>query len=303
MRSALVVIFNIDFSVNIPKLKSIYGERFFRIFYVAPDHFSKLDTAYRDHQTNILIPYLIDRFVSAARRASFHVNENEIDNKRRYQMQGRLLRAVGHKYYFYHFITQIEKRLNIKEVDWVWFIGDDVLLNYWFDDSTITSKLQLRDNDDCVMCRPKVMTSQWVTKFTGSTEKLDRNLAACIPSSELFRLMQRKKALLGNDRGHVVIGGCSDFFGVRPVLLSKIIPIWKKMFRKKMFVELAIPYSLFAMSEKPYMTDDYLWSFGDDRDQPEIMIRKLRQHTQWLFAHPVKLFNVEPTSLPELTRR
>jgi hypothetical protein len=301
MRSALVVLFNIDYSVNIPKLNDIYGNRFSRIFYIAPDHFSRLDTSYRDHQTNILIPYAIDRIVSAVRRVGLRVNENEIDKKQLDHTKTKLLRAVGHKYYFYHFIVQIQKRLDLQELDWVWFVSDDVLLNWWFDDSRIASRIQLGENNDCVMCRPKVMTHHWVTKFEGSTAKFEQDLAACIPYAEFTKLVQNKRTLLGNDRDHLILGGCSDFFGVRPSLLAKLIPVWKKMFNRKMFVELAIPHSLLAMSEKPMMTDDYLWSFDNERDQPETMIRKLRQHKQWLFVHPVKLFNIESSSLNELT--
>ena len=293
MKSTLVVIFNHDFSKNIPKLNRVYGDRFSEILYLVPDHFTKLSLQYRDYTTNIRWPYFLDVSRSKARRLLNKRNPNELNGSAQHEFASQIVRVVGYKFQFYHYICQAWNKIRSTTPEWVWVIGDDVLLNSWFDESAFFARIDAAAEADCVLCKPEAMSHQWVTYFEGSVNRGEEKLSTSLDYFDFERLLHAKRSLVGERLEAKMLGGCSDFFGMRFDLLPKAVEAWKKLFLKKMFVELAVPNVLSAVSRNPIFVDDYIWDFGDKRNEWEFLSAQLFEDEGKVFAHPIKFSEID----------
>ena len=123
MKSALVIIFNQDFSKNIPKLETLYGGRFSHIIYLVPDHSSRVDKFYANHKIPQEFVKLADKAISTGRHLFQKRNPFGLNNSLKESVKERFYRVIGHQIYFYDFIKQASEHLLSLKVDWFWFIG------------------------------------------------------------------------------------------------------------------------------------------------------------------------------------
>jgi len=302
MRQALVVIFNQDWSCNVPALERLHGARFERRAYLVPDHASRFAPWYVDPRRSALAGFVADCGYNRVRRVLGRRNAHELEPGAAHACGGRRLRVVGHQYQFHHFICQAWRGLRAMDADWYWFVGDDVLPAAWFDAARAFERLGAAPGTDCVLCRPQAKDDGWVRHFNGGAATIGRVLDRCLPRERLAVLDARYRELCGVSLDRAALGGCSDFFGVSRALLARAVPVWRALFRRHLFVEMAVPNALLALAERPHHVERYLWEFGDGRERWRALAGRLFRDPGLAFAHPVKLSGLDAAEAAALAR-
>src|SRR5262249_15896044 len=148
-RHVLVLFFNEDYTKNVAKLKAIYETRFSQVVCIAPDHYGRLDRYYRQPGNP---PYTVvrvaDTLINLRRRILGRRNLHEAD----IPAPIRVWRAHGFKYYFQDFFWQVRDKLFDLEVDWYWFVADDLLLHPNLNEENIGPTLVKDAQASSVIC-------------------------------------------------------------------------------------------------------------------------------------------------------
>lgn len=290
MKSALVVLFNQDFSSNIPKLEEIYKNRFDKIVYLVPDHTARLDRMYKGTAMPSGLVLAMDRIFSIIRRLLGRRNANEIPDDLARVYKDKIIRVVGHQFYFYQFIVQAAERLFALDVDWYWVTADDALINPRLDQETLPAKLGVNTGIDLVLCRPVYGSDDWIAHVSGSVD------AAIAKFQTVFGhpppWITAKTTISseeGADRNIYIPVACMDFFGVSRDLLKNVLGLWKRCFRYRLYVELAGPMALLSRCRHHLYLDDYDWRRAATTDVMQSLSKDLESSGRNIFAHPIKL--------------
>ena len=297
MKSALVILFNQDFSRNIPKLEAIYGGRFAALSYLVPDHHSATDRLYVGGRLGRALARPADRAVAMSRRLAGRRNPGALVDRGPYA--GRIWKVCGHQFYFYDFLCQHEERLLALDADWIWVLGDDALLNPRIDGDTIGQFLGIRASHDAVMCRPVIGSDAWIRRMAGSVERAVALLRACLPRPARLDGIFPEPGAVENTSLPVA---CADFFGVRKDRLQDVFRVLRACFREKIYVELAVPNVLLAVCGSVFFARRFEWR----RIEAEAwgpLVAALADSPDCVFAHPVKFSRVGEDELPRLARR
>jgi hypothetical protein len=288
MKSVLVIIFNRDYSKNIPKLEQLYAGRFAHIIYLVPNHSSRFDKFYDDKRISQEIVKLSDKAFNMGRKLLGKRNSFALDKPLEESIKGRLYRAVGHQFYFYDFITQVSKYLLSLQADWYWFVGDDALLHPRIDEETIVKKIVLTAETDCVLCRPVIGSDKWIGKIAGSVEDGEKKLMNALGKKYPVTLNHKINPESGAMKNTRIPVACADFFGFNKDILRNVLQYFKKCFINKIYVEIALPNSLLAASQSPLFLDYFIWD-GTTKpgDWERLYLRMIE--TNSIFAHPIKL--------------
>ncbi|MCI0554984.1 MAG: hypothetical protein L0287_28890 [Anaerolineae bacterium] len=299
---ALVVIFNQDFSRNVPKLESIYGRRFRDRYYLVPDYWSKLHLAYVNGSVPQQLVFAADLVISITRRAFGRKNPFGLTRAERCEYGSRLCRVCGHQFFFYHFLYQSAHRLLDLKANWYVIVGDDALLNPALDEESFQSFLGMNDEKYAVLCKPVVGSDQWITKIAGyvetASEKL-RNVFGSVPVPGIQRYSIAPD--IGAEKNIAAVVSCADFFALRRDLFEALMPTWRHCFLERIYVEMAVPNAVLNLAKAPLITDKFVWQQTESHRQWKEVCKKMLSHPAYLFCHPVKLSAVELHELAELT--
>lgn len=278
MSSRLVVIFNEDYSRNIPVLEEIYGTRFKDRVYIVPDHFSRLESLYQKNKVPRQLLWTAERVAHKLRRLLGKRNRHEVPAR---ESPKSLIRVVGNKWYFQHFISQARNLIQSDHAEWYWFIGDDVLLNPAIDESNILNFLSVPDDARAVLCRPEQKTDRWVSWFQRSANEC---------RSLLHNLDNRYGTGLGEQpiESMPAFGACADFFGIHREILSNTLNAFELSARLGLFVEIAVPAILGVIENAPCFIGRYTWDFDSDRGTGE-KLEAFWSDPEHVFYHPCKL--------------
>jgi len=298
VRSALIVLFNQDFTKNVPKLEALYGGRFTEIRYIAPDHWSRLDRPYLAGGAKGCLAYQADCLVSGVRRVLGKRNPFELAEGDAVLRQ-RILRVVGHQFQFYHFVVQAAKSLLKLEVDWFWVIGDDAILNPRLDERGLAARFALSAETDAVLCRPVYGFDAWIEHICGSIDSgLQRAARALGRDGPWVREpVQPEPGAERNDRLPVA---CMDFFGLSRTALQRLLPIWERMFRQRLYVELGGPLAILATFDRIRFCDDFDWCRNANKQEMEAILDALAESETLIFSHPIKLSMFKPAQVERL---
>lgn len=278
MSSRLVVIFNEDYSRNIPVLEKIYGPRFKDRVYIVPDHFSRLEPLYQGSKVSRQLLWSGERIYHSLRRLIGRKNRHEVSA---IDCPKSLIRIVGNKWYFQHFISQAREMILSNHAEWYWFLGDDVLLNPCIDESNILGFLSVPEGAKVVLCRPEPKPDGWVSWFQRSSDEcrgLLRNLLNAEGMEEAARNLDSAP----------LFGACSDFFGVHREVLSRVCDAFERSARMGLFVEIAVPAILGVPENAPHFIDSYTWDFDSDRGSVP-KLDAFWADPAHVFYHPCKL--------------
>lgn len=291
MRSVLAILFNQDFSRNIPKLERIYAQRFTERCYIVPDHNSRLHKLYRSKSIPVALPYTLDRAWNGFRRFAGRRNPHEIGRAEALAHGDRIIRVVGHQFYFYHFIVQAAERLLAMNADWYWIVGDDAVLNPGASEDSMASRFDLGGvgGPDAVLCRPVISSDDWLRRIEGSPEAASSGIRRAMGRSqewcEQFALRSEEGAVINKD----VPVACVDFIGLSRGLLERSISVLRSCFRERLYVELGFPNAILSTCARPVFIDDYVWERSVGIEKVVEMVEKLRGNPETIFAHPIKL--------------
>ncbi len=299
MRSALVVLFNQDFSKNIPKLEAIYRDRFDKILYVVPDHCSRFHSAYVRGWAPTSWVRGLDRLCNRIRRLWGRRNLFELSECDPSYPSGRVVRVVGDQYFFYDYLTQAAERLLELDVSWFWVVGDDALLHPSLDGYRLHQRFSLDSGHDCVLCRPVIGSDHWVSRIAGSVEsaraKLEHALRATLPLTGKPPIEPEP----GAEHNKVVPVACFDFLGVRRDIFQRVLPIWRRCLDQKLYVEIGGPNGLLAVAESPVFIDQFMWTRDVSPERWRQMAVELRK-SEAVFSHPIKLSKAPMDEVPIL---
>lgn len=289
MKSALVIIFNQDFSKNIPKLQSIYRNRFSQIVYLVPDHWNKLDSLYKSKKIPHWIPLWIDKGVSNLRKIFRKMNANSLDAQAIEAMGKNFIKVIGHQYYFYDFISQAENTLLELDVDWYWIIGDDALLNPAANEQNMHTRLKMPIDSDSVVCKPVIGTDSWLEKIEESVESAYSRLEKAFGRVDTYRSKLSVRPEKESDNNKEIAVACADFFGLSKETLRAVLPLWKRCLASKLFVEVGLPNALIKASRKPWSTSDFYWQRIGSMKESIRLIEEFSKTPATIFVHPIKL--------------
>lgn len=278
MSSRLVVIFNEDYSRNIPVLEEIYGTRFKDRSYIVPDHFSRLEPLYQKSKLPRQLLWTGEKVAHKVRRLIGKKNRHEVPPG---SIPESLIRVVGNKWYFQHFIAQARHLITADPVEWYWFIGDDVLLNPSIDETNIFRLLSVPEAARVVVCRPEPKPDSWVLLF-------QQSISEC---QDKVRELQRGGSRKGTEqapKSAPIMGACSDFFGIHRDVLNGIVDAFDRSARLGLFVEIAVPAILGVPQNAPCFIDRYTWDFDSDRGTGK-KLEAFWSDPNHVFYHPCKL--------------
>lgn len=285
MKSALVVLFNQDFSRNIPKLQKVYQGRFDEIVYIVPDHCSKFHKWYLKSWMPTRFVRALDAACNLARRLMGRKNPFQIDpmEARKYQIH----RVVGDQFYFYDFITQTAKEILALESDWVWIVGDDAVLHPSSSGNSLIEQF-VRNDEDCVLCQPVLGSDHWLTRIAGSPENADHLVRLAL--KQPLNLAQRHgvEPEPGANRNKSVPVACADFLGVRRDVLQRALPMLDRCLDLRLYVEIGFPIAMLATSGKPAFIDRFIWEREKGPSDWKEMAANLVA-SDAVFSHPIKL--------------
>lgn len=288
MKSGLIILFNQDFTKNVPKLDKIYRGRFTEIRYISPDHWSRLDHAHLAGGLKGVAAYRVDRAVSRFRRALGKRNLFELAGADGDRFRGQILRVVGHQFQFYHFLAQVGEDLLKLDVDWFWVIGDDAILNPHLDENGLAGRFALDGRTDAVLCRPVYGSDPWIECICGSVNSgIRRATAALKREGPWIRVHVEPEA--GAVRNDCLTVACMDFFGVSRTALQRLLPIWERMFQQRLYVELGGPLAILATFDEIRFCDAFDWRRDADKQEMTSMLNVLADSNKLVFSHPIKL--------------
>lgn len=293
MKSALVILFNQDFSKNIPKLEQIYGGRFATIVYLTPDHYSRLHRCYTERPWPQWLPFLLDRGYSAIRRAIGKKNLYEAATEIQTVLGTRFLRVVGHQFHFYYFLVQAADALLALDVDWYWVVGDDALINPSLNEASLPLALGMTTQTDAVLCRPVIGSDAWIAKIAESVPIARRCLRAALGDYSPLQRGYAVKPEAGALKNTDIAVACADFFGVSKRCLQDVLPLWRRCFREKLYVEMAFPNSLLQVAGHPVFTDRFYWQRVADAKESIALVERFCDDPPYIFVHPVKLSAID----------
>ena len=300
MKTALIIIFNSDFTENIPKLEKLYKDRFSHIFYLAPDFYAKIKPAYaQDSKIPMTLVNATDKLISKVRRTLNKRNTNELPDALYPVYGNQLLRTVGYQFHFYHFVAQAWPRIKQCDADWYWVIGDDVLLNKGLDENSLYEQLGLTDDNDCIVCDPEfhIIYENWINNFAGSEQSALSRVKSIIGEDGYDRVMAH---YMNSKRGDIpanVIGSFSDFFGFRNTFAPQVMRGFEQANKLRLFVEIAVPNILLGLSKNPKMTQEFIfWDYPNKRYDWQETTDMLLADKSKLFAHPVKFSRIDEQS-------
>lgn len=296
MKSALIVLFNQDFSRSIPKLESLYRHRFSEVLYLVPDHHSALDRFYRGGALARAAAYPLDCVVSRLRRQAGKRNPGALENSPGSLDDGRLIRVCGHQFYFYHFLVQAANALRKLDVDWIWVLGDDALLNPRIDERTIHGFLGLNSDTDSVLCRPVIGSDKWIERIAGSVASAERDLADSLVDPPQIVAIEAEP---GAERNRSVPVACADFFGFRRDRLEAFLRSARACFARKLYVEIAVPNILLSVCRSTFFLTGFDWR-RIEADGWRPLVADLLASSSAAFAHPVKLSQIPAEEIPAL---
>jgi hypothetical protein len=303
MKSALVILFNQDFSKNIPKLEALYGGRFDEIVYLVPDHASRLHRAYERKDVPARPLLWLDRVWNAFRRLLRRRNAHELHRIAAEEIGKRLIRVHGHQFYFHHFVAQAVGRLLALDVDWYWIVGDDAILHPRFDGAALARHFGLDETDeapDAVLCTPVVSRQDWLGRIEGSVDaargRIRRALGDPAPQVRRYGIAVEEGA--GDNRDVCV--GCADFFGLSRGLLARFASAAERCFDEKLYVEVAVPNIVLAEAMRPRFFSDYLWKRLASPEEGRALVAELGGASTDVFAHPIKLSAIGADQLGQL---
>jgi hypothetical protein len=297
-RNALVIFFNQDYSLNIPRLQSLYGNRFSKIIYIVPDHYSGLEKLYRKHDKSFRYINALDIVINRFRRALGKKNRHELaDHKEFYN----IVNVTGFRYYFHDFFWQARRQIVELESDWYWFVADDLLLNPVLNENNIENILLQNRNSHSVICQPHYARDEWIKYFHRSGDTLINylRLAKAYPLDFRQYNLPRDPHKPGPSQNNV-IAGCADFFGVNSIILHEVLRKCHSMAMKKVFVEVALPNILLAQDPGCTITKSYIWDFNEDRGAEETIMTFITDPGHRIFYHPVKLSTMRPAFFEEV---
>jgi len=298
VRSALVVLFNQDFTKNVPKLEELYRGRFSEIRYIAPDHWSRFDRAYLAGGAKGCLAYQADRLMSGARRALGRRNRFELSEGDA-ALHERILRVVGHQFQFYHFVVQASEALLRLEVEWFWVIGDDAILNPRLDEQGLAARFALDGESDAVLCRPVYGSDAWIDHICGSIDSGVRRVTSALGREGPW-VREAVAPEPGAERNDRLAVACMDFFGISRSALQRLLPVWERMFRERLYVELGGPMAILANCERIGFCDEFDWRRNADKQEMESILDALAESESLIFSHPIKLSMFEPAQVMRL---
>jgi hypothetical protein len=288
MRSVLVIIFNQDFSQNIPKLEKLYHGRFSHVIYVVPDHSSKFDALYRSQSLPTVFVKSMDRLFNKTRYIFGKRNLHSLERKYKNVINKQFCRVIGYQYYFYDYITQVSKKLLSCDVDWYWIVADDAILNPQINEETISKVLGLTIDTDCVVCRPVIGSDKWIERISGSVKAGEIKLARALGNKFPVSLNHKIDPEPGAIKNTKISVACADFFGLKKDLLKSVLKYWKRCFVEKIYVEIAVPNTLLAASRSPFILDNFLWEGSASPKEWQRLVAQMIDLNS-TFVHPVKL--------------
>jgi hypothetical protein len=303
LRSALVILFNQDYSKNIPKLERIYQGRFSHVVYLVPDYWSRLHQAYTTSPFPIGAVALLDRAFHITRRLLGRSNPHELDAKEQRALGVRFRRVIGHQFFFYDFVRQAADYLLSLGVDWYWVVGDDAILNPALDEESLPQAVGMQRGTDAVICRPVISSDAWLSRIAGSVGSARTRLESVVGLVSSITGKLRIEPEDGAVENKDVAVACADFFGLRHGAFVRILPYWHACFRRRLYVELALPSSLLAVSESPVALDNFLWTRLGNIELGLGLLDKFQGREAPVFVHPVKLSVISGQHLSGLFAR
>ncbi len=297
MKSALVVLFNQDYSKNIPKIERIYAGRFSCIVYLVPDYWSRLHRVYTNSYFPMSSVCALDRSFNSVRRFFGRCNPHELDKVTQKKLDTRFQRVTGHQFFFYDFVRQAANYLLALDVEWFWVVGDDAILNPVLNESSLPQAVSMDGFTEAVICCPVISSDAWLKKIAGSVDSAQRRLESVLgPLSVIHNrhCIEKEKGAVENTD---VAVACADFFGISHQLLRELVPIWCRCMAKKLYVELTIPNSVLAVAESPVLTDRFFWIRTNDIHEGGRLLDRFREDPECIFVHPVKLSVISDSEL------
>lgn len=292
MKSALVILFNQDHSINIPKLEEVYRNRFSEILYLVPDHHSATDRLFKGSTWAQRCALPLDRLIARLRRMLGRHNPFELRDTGILTREKSLLRVVGHQFYFYHFLSQARSVLQELSVDWYWVVGDDALLNPRINENSILDFLGVSPKDTFALCRPVLGSDAWIQQIAGSIGRAQDLLSRALPAAPALEGILPEPGALQNRSLPVA---CADFLGIRRDRLDEFLETCDACFDQKIYVELAVPNIVLSLHGGVHWIEDFDWQrIAADAWRP--LVDQLKASPTCAFTHPVKLSHV-PTEM------
>jgi hypothetical protein len=289
MNSALVIIFNQDFSKVIPKLEMLYANRFSKVLYLIPDHASRFNEWYWHSRIPQDLVKFTDIMWNRTRRIMGKTNQHELRGHISPELRSRMFRVIGYQFYFYDYIAQASEWLLSQPFEWLWFMGDDVLLRPGCDEAALARRLSLSDDTDAVICEPQTPVAEWISYYHGSAGNFNDKIALALKSSVRDTGRTFKQNYSGEIHGFMT---CCDFFGIHRKFLATVLPLWKACFQNRIFVETAVPTVLLHCSDNVSFIHNFFWYFGNSRRYWGDLMHELVGSDEAVFTHPVKLSEV-----------
>lgn len=287
----LVVLFNQDFSRNIPALHDIYSNRFSEIVYLVPDHHSVLREAYTKSRIDPRVVYAADKVIKWLRTVLGRRNPYALDSADQHAFRKSIIRVVGHQYYFYHFVVQAAERLLDSDANWFWFVGDDALINPYMDESTLWGLISDDSNYDydAAICTPVIGSDSWLGRIGRDVNHLARSLNRALGSASAWA---RDYSLSADDGAHenqTIAVWCADFFGLSRELLIELVPLLRRCFHQKIFVEVALPNAVMSLTNRAVFLSNFSWQRVSTPDQHQLLMAVYLDDRTSVFTHPIKL--------------
>lgn len=296
MKSTLLILFNQDYSRNIPKLDALYRHRFGDVRYIVPDHHSATDWLYRGGRAARAAALPVDQAISWIRRSAGRKNPGALGDPADLLHKQRLLRVCGHQFYFYHFLFQCADAIRASKADWIWVVGDDALLNPRIDERSIAGFLGISAEHDAMLCLPVLGSDAWIRKIAGSVPSAVRSLKMALPSAPDISGVAPEP---GADENRSIPVACADFFGIRRDRLEAFFAASEACFAQKIYVEMAVPNILLATCGNVRFLERFDWrriAPGEWKPLADILVSS----PDLAFVHPVKFSQVGEGDLPGL---
>lgn len=296
MKSSLIVIFNQDFSKNIPKLEELYSSRFSQVRYLVPTtHARLLQRQYRTGSLPLSVLLTADRVYSYYKKW-FRVKTpfSLLNTPQLADMNDRVHQVVGDQYLFYDYIAQASADLLKDDSEWFWFTGDDAVLNMTLNQENFFSAFDLEPSSevDAIICKAVIGTDDWLTQLQGSVAKTKTILRKLLNTLTPYKnKLHVEREDTDSINEHVCVA-CADFFGVRRDVLEKSIPLFRQAAEQRLFVEIAVPNILISQAKKPISFDNFTWVRSPSDEMVQEMIDSLSTD-KYVFVHPLKLSSID----------
>ena len=288
MKSALVILFNQDFSQNIPKLDSIYKGRFSKIVYLVPSHYSQLHKLYLHSNLPQVIPWQLDKLCYAVRRFLGKENPYELRGPEKQFFEDSIYKVIGHQFYFYHFLVQASDYLFNLDVDWYWITGDDAVLHPDLNEKTLPHALKMNTLTDSVLCQPVIGSDRWIEEIAVSVKEAEKRMRKSFGNEFPLKSLLNIKLAPGTNTNTLIPVACADFFGIKKNILDSVVTLWKNCFKEKIYVEMAMPSVLLSTSQNPLLFSNFIWERDIRPEGWQVLYEKLKK-SNVIFAHPIKL--------------